>query len=137
MRIAFKEWTIVVHMLGRGEQIIILRKGGMSEGSGGFQVGHPRFLLFPTLFHQQRESVVPSAQKRFDEIASNFPAKERVWLEFFCEVAACQRLDSLTAAERLRDQHIWRDELIAQRFDWGRERNIYALAVRVFRLPRA
>ncbi len=30
MRIAFKEWMIVVDALGRGEQIIILRKGGIS-----------------------------------------------------------------------------------------------------------
>ncbi|PYK61860.1 MAG: hypothetical protein DME21_07945 [Verrucomicrobia bacterium] len=136
MRIAFKEWAIVVDALGRGEQIVILRKGGISEGPGGFQVEHPQFLLFPTLYHQQRESVVPPAQARFDMIAPKFPAKDRVLFEFFCEVAASQRLDSLAAAERLRGRHIWRDEVIAQRFDWGRERNIHALAVRVFRLPR-
>ena len=137
MRIAFKEWAIVVDALGRGEQIVILRKGGISEGPGGFQVEHPQFLLFPTLYHQQRESVLPSAQARFDKIAPRFPGKDRVLFEFFCEVAASQRLDSLAAAERLRGRHIWRDEVIAQRFDWGRERNIHALAVRVFRLPRA
>ena len=37
MRIAFKEWAMVVDALGRGEQIIILRKGGISEGRGGFK----------------------------------------------------------------------------------------------------
>jgi hypothetical protein len=36
----------------------------------------------------------------------------------------------------LRGQHIWRDEVIAERFDWGRTRNIYALALRVLRLPQ-
>ena len=61
MRIAFKEWAIVVDALGRGDQIIILRKGGISEGRGGFKVEHEQFLLFPTLFHQQRESVTDSA----------------------------------------------------------------------------
>src|SRR5207244_272451 len=137
MRIAFKEWMIVVDALGRGEQIIILRKGGISEGHGGFHAEHSRFLLFPTLFHQQRESVVSSAQLRFDEIASSFPPKDCVPVEFFCEVAGSQRLDSLAAAERLRGQHIWRDEVIAERFDWGREKNIHALAVRVSHLPKA
>jgi len=137
MRIAFKEWQIVVEALGRGEQILILRKGGLSEGQGGFKVEHDRFLLFPTLFHQQRESVVPSAQARFDEIASSFPAPDCVRIGFFCEVALVQRLDSLASAERLRGQHIWRDEVIAERFDWGRGKNIQVLAVRVFRLPKA
>jgi len=126
---------IVVDALGRGEQIIILRKGGLSEEHGGFKAEHSRFLLFPTLFHQQRESVVSSAQLRFDEITSSLPPKDCVRIEFFCELAAWQRLDSLAAAERLRDQHIWREEVIAQRFDWGNEKNILALAVRVLRLP--
>jgi hypothetical protein len=49
-------------------------------------------------------------------------------------VVSWRRLESLERAERLRGQHIWRDELVAQRFEWGKEKNIYALAVRVFRL---
>ncbi len=135
MRIAFKEWLIVVDALGRGEQILILRKGGLSEGRGGFKVAHSRFLLFPTLFHQQRESVVSPAQLRFDEIASSFPPQDCVPVEFCCDLAEWHRLDSLAAAERLRGQHIWREEVIAQRFDTGNEKNILALAVRVLRLP--
>ena len=48
-----------------------------------------------------------------------------------------QRLDALADAQRLRGQHIWREEVIAERFDWGKSRNIFALAVRVARLPKA
>lgn len=121
--------------LARGEQILILRKGGISEGRAGFQPEHPEFLFFPTLFHQQRESVLASAQKRFDEISKQFPAPEILRLEFFARVMAWQKLDSLAAAEKLRGQHIWRDEIIRERFDWGKEKQIHALAVRVFRLP--
>ena len=137
MRTAFKEWAVIVDALGRGEQIMILRKGGISEGKGGFQVEHPEFLLFPTLFHQQRESVLPSAQARFDEMAPHFAPADRLRLEFFAKVVTWQRVDSLEAAERFRGQHIWRDEVVAQRFDWGRAKNIFAIAVRVFRLPEA
>src|SRR5947208_12381556 len=119
MRIAFKEWAAVVDALGRGEQILILRKGGINEGRAGFQPEHSQFLLFPTRYHQQRESVIPSAQTRYDKIAPAFPGRDRVRLEFFCEVAACQRIGSSAAAGRLRGQHIWRDEVIARRFDWA------------------
>ncbi len=136
MRAAFKEWAVIVDALGRGEQILILRKGGISEGRGGFQMEHPRFLLFPTLYHQQRESVIPAAQARYDQIAPGFPPPEILRLEYFAEVAACRRLESLSAASALRDEHCWRDEVIADRFDWGREKNIFAIAVRVHRLPR-
>ncbi len=137
MRTAFKEWAIVIDALGRGEQILILRKGGISEGRGGFQMEHSQFLLFPTLFHQQRESVIMAAQERYDQIAPHLPSPEIVRVEFFAEVAAWRQLDSLSAAEALRGQHCWRDEVIAQRYDWGRAKNIFAIALRVHRLPLA
>lgn len=136
MRTAFKEWAVVVDALGRGDQILILRKGGISEGRGGFTVAHPRFLLFPTLFHQQRESVIPSAQEHFDLLASGFPPSDRIRIEFVSEVVAWRRFDSFASVQRLRGQHIWRDEVLAERFDWGKEKNVHALAVRVHRLPQ-
>lgn len=136
MRTAFKEWAIVVDALGRGDQILILRKGGIAEGGGGFQIEQPEFLFFPTLYHQQRENVLPGAQRRYDEIAPTLPSKEIVRLDFVARVVDWRNLDSLAAAERLRGQHIWRDEVIAERFDWGRTQNIFALAVRVYRLAR-
>jgi hypothetical protein len=135
MRTAFKEWAIVVDALGRGEQIVILRKGGISEGHGGFQVDHPEFLLFPTLFHQQREAVLPAAQQRYDAIAPHLPTAEKLRIEFVAKVAGWRRVDALADAERLRGQHIWRDEVIADRFEWGRAKNIFAISVRVLRLP--
>src|SRR5438094_451329 len=136
MRAAFKEWAIVVDALGRGEQILILRKGGIREARAGFQVEQARYFLFPTLFHQQREAVIPSAQRRFAEIVPHFPAEGRVRLEFFAAVKSWRRLESLAQAERLGGHHIWREEIIARRFDWGRDKGIFAIAVRVFRLPR-
>lgn len=135
MRVAFKEWAVIVDTLGRGAQIIILRKGGISEGRGEFKMEHSRFLLFPTLFHQQRESVIPAAQTRYDEIAPDFAGPEILRLEFFAEVADAKELKSLAEAEALRGQHVWREDVIAERFDWGRDKGIFALAVRVFRLP--
>jgi hypothetical protein len=131
---AFKEWAVVVDALGRGEQIILLRKGGLREGRGGFQVEQTEFLLFPTLFHQQRESVVSVAQARFDEIAPQWPDPETLRVEYVCRLADWRLLDSLEATEQLRGQHIWRNEVVAERFDFGRSKQIHALVVRVFRL---
>lgn len=126
----------MVDALGRGDQILILRKGGIAEGKGGFHVDHPHFLFFPTLFHQQRESVLSSAQTRYDEIAPDLPSPDILRLELCAEVVAWRKLDSLATVERLRGQHIWRDEVLAQRFDWGKEQGVFALAVRVARLPQ-
>jgi len=137
MRVAFKEWAIIVDALGQGEQIIILRKGGISEGRGGFRPEHAQFLLFPTRFHQQRESILPAAQSRFDRIAPGFSDATQLRLEFFAEIVSAQQFNSLSIAECLRGQHVWRDEVVAERFGRGKEKYIHALVVRVFRLPQA
>lgn len=136
MKTAFKEWAIVVDALGRGEQSIILRKGGIAEGRGGFKPEHERFLLFPTLFHQQRESVLPAAQSRYDEIAPGLPGTDILRLEFVAEVALARQLRSLEEAQGLRPFHIWRDEVVADRFDWGRDKSLYVMVLRIRRLPQ-
>lgn len=137
MKVAFKEWAAVVDALGSGQQILLLRKGGISEGRRGFQVEHAEFLLFPTWFHQERDALLPSAHARYDELALLPRDPAKVAVEFFAHVISWRRLAALATAERLRGQHILTDEVIAKRFDWGKERNILALAVRVFRLPQA
>jgi hypothetical protein len=133
VRIAFKEWAVVVDALARGDQILILRKGGISEGPGGFQLEHERFLLFPTLFHQQRESVIAPSQIRYDAIAPKL-SPTIVRIECFAEVVDWKLIDSLDAATRLRSQHIWRDEVVREKLLTGRGSSMYALALRVFRL---
>lgn len=135
MRWAFKEWAVIVDALGRGQQIIILRKGGLREGRRGFSLEQTEFWLFPTFFHQQRDLVLSEARTRFDEIAPDFPSAPVVRLQFFARVADCQRLASLASAQSLRGQHVWREEVIAKRFESGREKQIHALALRIFRLP--
>lgn len=134
MKAAFKEWLVVVDALGCGEQIIILRKGGISEGRGGFKMEQGEFLLFPTLFHQQRESVIPSAQARFDLLWSSLPPDGEIVIDYFARVIGWEKIESFDAAARLEGEHVWRNEVIQERFNWGREESIYAIVVRVFRL---
>ena len=122
----------MVEALGRGGQIVVLRKGGIAEGRGGFRAEHDRFWLFPTRFHQQAEGVVEEARAGFEDY--EWPAEDVLRIEFGAEVVEARRLDSLAQAQRLAGQHIWREEIIAERFDWGRDAGIYAMALRVRRL---
>ena len=92
MRTAFKEWAIIIDALGRGEQIIILRKGGIHEGRNGFQMSQSKFWLFSTLFHQQNESVIEKAANRFKSIAANFPPDDILQLKYFATVADWRKL---------------------------------------------
>lgn len=46
---ALKEWASAIDALGRGEQILLIRKGGIADPKFGIEA--ERFYLFPTNFH--------------------------------------------------------------------------------------
>ena len=136
MRVAFKEWAVVVDALGSGRQILILRKGGIHEGKQGFQPEHERFFLFPTLFHQQRDAVIPEAQLRYDQIRPSL-SDQTVRIEFLAEVVGIHLLKSEKSLERLEGLHLWTETVLRDRFQWGAEQLIHALVLRVYRLKKA
>ena len=45
---ALKEWAVICRALAEGRQSLLLRKGGIAEAGGAFQVEQPRFWLLPT-----------------------------------------------------------------------------------------
>src|SRR3990170_4065613 len=49
---ALKEWAIVCQALESGRQIVLLRKGGIHDIGGEFELEHREFLFFPTYLHQ-------------------------------------------------------------------------------------
>ncbi|SVB02171.1 uncharacterized protein METZ01_LOCUS155025, partial [marine metagenome] len=53
--IALKEWAVAVEAMARGDQIIILRKGGIHRDDKEFRIVHPEFLFYPTYEHQRSE----------------------------------------------------------------------------------
>lgn len=125
---------MIVEALGRGHQSLILRKGGIAEGRLGFRIEHSQFLLFPTQFHQQREQVTPQGQSLFDALPETTGAPDTVNVEYVASVCGWRKFDSLEQAQRLENSHLWRREVIADRFAWGREASIHAVALRVTRL---
>lgn len=131
MSIAFKEWAIVCAALGRGEQSIILRKGGIAEGREGFRFQHPEFYFFPTLFHEQiAKTTLP--------LGTPLPAAEpgMVRIELFARVEWTAFLPSLDVARRLAPFHIWKDEVIADRFRYDEPPGLSLAFLRAYRLER-
>ena len=47
--IGLKEWAVTSDALGRGDQILMLRKGGIREDGRHFKIEHDSFLLYPGL----------------------------------------------------------------------------------------
>jgi hypothetical protein len=132
---AFKEWEGIVGALGRGAQIVILRKGGIAEGRAGFSAKHPRFWLFPTRFHQQWEQTKPDL-RRF--AAPSAEGAKEVVLEYFAEVTDAVYLESWPQVARLDGDHFWGEDILRERFEYhdrpGMTPGLHLLIVRVWRV---
>ncbi len=131
--IAFKEWAVVVDALARGEQILILRKGGIREERGSFHADHPQFWLFPTQFHEAERSIIPSKRPALQDIASRM-VKDAVDIEFLAVTDIVLHMTDINVLGRLQGRHIWAGQVLRQRFEFGREPGLHALITRVYRL---
>ena len=132
--IAFKEWAVVVDALGLGEQILILRKGGIREERGQFHVDHHEFWLFPTQYHEAESSVIPSKRPVLRELAAA-AIKDSVDIQYYAVADAVLKIGDPTALRRLQGRHIWNEQVLQERFQFGREPGLHAMLTRVYRRP--
>ena len=113
-----KEWSTVCRSLERGRQIFLLRKGGIYESAGEFEVEHRRFLLFPTYVHQKREMLKPVVHADFEPRDAE---PERVELRSWCDVTDVLEVQSRGQLDALDDEHVWAPALIDMRFNYRPE----------------
>lgn len=128
---AFKEWTVIVEALGHGGQIAILRKGGIAEGRQGFQIKHERFWLFPTQYHQQLDKTKPGAAIYAGKLQ---PDVKTISLQYFAEIADVRYLETEAQLAAIDDQHLWKSEIITERFHYGGETGLHLIIVRMHKL---
>jgi hypothetical protein len=126
--VALKEWAGVCEALARGDQIVILRKGGIAEETARFRVEHRAFWLFPTAVHQAEQGLKVSQPSDWAVPAN----PESVRLNVFATIEHVCRVDCLDRLEALASYHILTQETIEKRFHY-REPGLWVLIARVYR----
>lgn len=124
--VGFKEWFLVCEALGRGEQSVILRKGGIAEGRAGFVFRDREFFLFPTFFHEQGNKV---------RLLSHNPPKEgdTISIRWYAKVEQALHLHSLSIVEELAPMHILTQDVIRERFGY-KDKGLNVAFVRIFEI---
>ena len=110
MAVAFKEWALVCEALGNGAQSVILRKGGIAEGRGGFGFDHPEFYLFPTYYHGQIGKV------RIPGVMLPERDPDRVIISRVAAVEWSGRIADPDMARRLEPLHVLDPSVVRERF---------------------
>jgi hypothetical protein len=131
LSIALKEWAIVCRALETGRQMILLRKGGIYEAAGEFELENPQFLLFPTYLHQNLAMLKSADQEGFEPHAAE-PAQIRV--SAAAEVTDIIQLKSRGQMDALDAGHVWTPPLIDMRFNYKPQNPLYLMLVRAYSL---
>lgn len=132
--IGFKEWAFVCDSLVQGVQTIILRKGGIHEGRGGFEWKHNDFFLFPTWFHTQADKL-----RWVPENAQPFPPEEErtsVDIDGYATLVQVWKVTDWAKMEAIAPLHIWNEEVVKERFVYDEESCLHVALVRAYQLPQ-
>ncbi|MEG4944135.1 DUF1802 family protein [Microcoleus sp. F4-D5] len=130
---ALKEWNVAVNALEQGKTIMLLRKGGIREQAGQFNVGDKQVLLYPTFEHQQPDLLKP-------EFAHQVKTVESGWHPEFVKIGSWAEITDVflvawePAITALFPYHIWNEKFVSDRLKWKQNQPIYILLLRVYRL---
>ncbi len=130
MSFGFKEWTLICEALERGEQSIILRKGGIAEGRAGFRFQHREFLLFPTLFHEQATKLKVPADTPLPAPRTDGQCEVRL----SAEVEWTEDITNWAKVQALAPHHLWQESEIEKRFRQDDQEMVSLAFVRIARL---
>ncbi|WP_428386513.1 DUF1802 family protein [Mucisphaera sp.] len=132
---ALKDWSAITTLLAQGHVCLTLRKGGIHEpaGPGVFELEHPQFLLYPAYEHQKPQGLRDDLRPLVD--ATPMPEPNEITLHAWAEAAAILHVPDRAQLDPLRDLLPWSQSMIDMRFDYKPDRPVYAVLLRVVRLP--
>ena len=114
---ALKEWSNVIEALGRGDQSILIRKGGIADPKFGVEA--ERFYLYPTYFHQGESDARPS-----------------VTIGHWCEVARTWSVRDLELLYRLEKLVVMPRATLESRYRFRPDQALHIIGVRTYALPK-
>lgn len=130
---ALKEWAVTIAALAAGDQVLIVRKGGIGEKR--FELPHPRFHLFPTYAHQRPELVKPAARRRFADPLAQREEPDRLPLAVYAELHAAHPIVNPEALAAIDHLHVLSPEYASERLRWRRIHPLWAAVLRVWTIP--
>ena len=114
---ALKEWASAIDALGRGAQVILIRKGGIADPAFGVEA--ERFYLFPTNFHD-----------------GGGAPPQAVPITHWCEAVRTWRVHDLDALHRLEPLVVFDRNTLETRYRFRADQAIHVIGVRTYRLAR-
>ncbi len=138
LSLALKEWAVTQRALLEGHQLILLRKGGIVEDTGDFDLRGDTFLLYPTYAHETERAgdLQPCFGQWLGEEEARKTDASHIRIEAFAHATDVVRVGSPDTLARLMPQHIWSSQFIQGRFDWEPYKPVFVLLLRAYALAQ-
>lgn len=129
--LACKEWASVCAALDGKRQHLLLRKGGISESAGKFEVRRGWFYLYPTFVHQQQGAL---AESSWLEVGQRYRAEPGT-VKFFhlAKLEQSWEIHDEKLLEKLEPYHVMTLESVRARFHY-RKPGLHILFPRIYAL---
>ncbi len=133
---ALKEWASVLMAMERGEQCVLIRKGGLMEPGSGFDVLSKTVVFYPTFEHQTVNFLREPYRVYLEEARARRADGQHVRFELCGQVVASAPHTDAAVIERLQPFHVYNGAFATQRLKWQPEQPLVIAVVRAFRFPQ-
>lgn len=131
---ALKEWAIACRALERGEQVILLRKGGIREKR--FAVEEDEFYLYPSYEHQRPELIKERHHAELVQVLAEADLPGQLTIRHWARVVERYEVAEAAELDTLSPHYIFTTNYAHERLHWRPRQPLQVLFVRVFRLPQ-
>lgn len=134
--VALKEWAVTIQALAAGDQLILVRKGGILEETRQFRLEETSFYLYPTYEHQRKELVKKEYRETLEQTKAGIelPPKE-VTITHAAHVTDDIAIrEDAAALKRIDPFHILTHDYAQERLLWQPSEPLHILVVRAYRV---
>lgn len=133
---ALKEWAVATRALREGRQILLLRKGGILDAGGEFEVQARDVLLFPTYLHEdeQRGSLQPCYLDWHRDESRRRPVGDIERIDAWARITHVLPVTHPEALYKLASQHIYAPSFLDFRINNEPHKPLFALLLRTYEL---
>jgi hypothetical protein len=136
--VALKEWGIAINGLARGEQVLLVRKGGIMEETRDFRLEETSFYLYPTYEHQRADLIKEPYRDELHRMVEGMelPPKQ-VTITHAAHVTDDIMISDAKVLQLLDGFHILTSNYAEERLNWKADKPLHILIVRTYHLTQA
>ena len=135
-QMALKEWAVTIEAMARGEQVLLLRKGGIHEDGKDFRVVHHEFLFYPTYLHQKEDLLQPAHQPALRKLLEQPQNDDRITFSYWAKAEEVLEISDQEKVDDLKPHYIWTTAYAQSRLHWKPMLPLSVLLLRVYELEQ-